>query len=135
MRRSRYLGSSGGTKSRPSTSAVFRSAEPAPWAIHLPPQARRIGSSADTMPETGGTQTTRLPTYWCRYGSRLATTKNWCPLSRSRISSCRASLVHMVVLPPGGRAEPRKEPDHVHYRGPDDPPSPPARKRPAGGKP
>src|SRR5262245_1399187 len=84
--------------SRPRSSAVLRSADPDPWAIHLPPQARRIGSRADTMPETGGTQTTRLPTYWCKYGSRLATTKSWCPLNRSRISCCRASLFHMAVL-------------------------------------
>ena len=50
---------SGGTATRSWRSTVSRSAEPLPWAIHVPEQARITGSSAVTRPLAG--RCTRMP--------------------------------------------------------------------------
>ena len=53
-RRSVYCGWSGGTRKRPDSSALSRSASPVAWAIQVPSHARNTGSSAVTKP-LGGT--------------------------------------------------------------------------------
>ncbi len=46
---------------RPSGSTTFRSAEPEPCAIQVPPMARMIGSTAVTRPLAGRTQRISSP--------------------------------------------------------------------------
>src|SRR5205814_10491297 len=94
-RRSVYFGSSGGTASRSFRSTVSRSASPLPWAIQVPSQARKIGSSAVTSPLAGIRTLSDLPSRECMYGSRLETTNSRLLLSLLRTCTASRSAVHV----------------------------------------
>jgi len=90
--------SSASILTRSNRSVTARSPLPDPCAIHVPPAARRTGSSAVTRPLVGR-RVTIVPSgdISCTRGSRFDTTINCCPPKYLRSVVCSRRTVHSAV--------------------------------------